>query len=57
MEFYELHTSRDCTEINSGSNIHLVRYCGVLEPILEVMTPSFPSCRPMGPGVGALDGE
>ncbi len=25
VEFYELHTSRDCTEINSGSNIHLVR--------------------------------
>ncbi len=35
VEFYELHTSRDCTEINSGSNIHLVRYCGVLRTPYE----------------------
>ncbi len=35
VEFYELHTSIDCTEINSGSNIHLVRYCGVLRTPYE----------------------
>ncbi len=38
LEFYELHTSRDCTEINSGSNIHLVRYCGVLRTPYEAET-------------------
>ncbi len=35
VEFYALHTSIDCTEINSGSNIHLVRYCGVLRTPYE----------------------
>ena len=28
VEIYELHTSADCSGINFGGNIHLVRYCG-----------------------------
>ncbi len=40
VEFYELHTSRGLHRINSGSNIHLVRYCGDLGSPCGLLTAS-----------------